>query len=113
MASDPKKTTGRLYLLELGFGLEEDTVNTINRKKTLGKETKEERPLVQTLFIAGLLFITQQKIQNISETLFQIFWKSIWNIWINRTVQSSAFEWIIWNIGETGDMNAPKGVHQV
>ena len=35
-----------LSLLKLGG----DTINTINRKKTLEKENEEERPIVQTLF---------------------------------------------------------------
>ena len=65
MASDLKKPTGRLYLLELGLGLEEDTLNTINSKKTLGKENEEERPLVQTLSIAGLLLYHSKRDSNI------------------------------------------------
>ena len=48
--------------LGLGLGLEEDTINTINRKKTLGKENEEERPLFQTLFIVGLLLNHSKKI---------------------------------------------------
>ena len=33
----------------------EDTIITINRKKTIKKENEEERPIFQTLFIAGCL----------------------------------------------------------
>ena len=36
----------------------EDTVNTINRKKTIEKENEEERPIFKTLFIAGCLYKT-------------------------------------------------------
>ena len=47
MASGPKVTTGRVFDLDSGIKR--------NRKKTLGKENEEERPIVQTLFIIASL----------------------------------------------------------
>ena len=52
-----------LYLLEPGLGLEEDTINTLNRIKTLGKENEEGRLLDQTLFMAVLLLYHSKKTQ--------------------------------------------------
>ena len=61
-----------LLLLGLGLGLlllglsllgllGDDTIITINRKKTLERENKEERPIVQTLSLSLNAFKTQQK----------------------------------------------------
>ena len=60
MASDLKKPLEDWFFGSLGLGLlllglEEDTINTINRKKSLEKENEEERPIFQTLFIEECL----------------------------------------------------------
>ena len=44
---------------------------THNRKKTFEKENEEERPIVQTLFIAGCFYNTAKRLKNFQVQIFK------------------------------------------